>query len=169
MTVRTAELLLALLFTVFSAYLMWKSSELYILWRPGLGPGGGAWPFWLGLGMLLCCLTTLWRWLRRVTPESRSLAAFIDHDGLGLVAFNVVGLLIMLLLIHVIGTYFALFLFLIVFVRFVGGHSWATTISLAIALPVASFFFFEGALKILLPKAYSEVIFVELGLYNLIY
>ena len=43
MTVRTAELGMAILLGLLSLGLMWKSTELDIGWVPGEGPGGGAW------------------------------------------------------------------------------------------------------------------------------
>jgi hypothetical protein len=45
MSVRVAELAMAILMGVFSLYLMYKSAELPIGWIPDEGPGGGAWPF----------------------------------------------------------------------------------------------------------------------------
>ena len=41
---RRAELLMAVVLAIFSAYLMWKSAELPIGWVPERGPGGGAFP-----------------------------------------------------------------------------------------------------------------------------
>lgn len=54
---RIAEFVMAVVMAVFSLYLMWKSMELPIGWLPGRGPGGGAFPFWLSLGMFLCCVS----------------------------------------------------------------------------------------------------------------
>src|SRR5690606_32262108 len=68
MTVRTAELLVAIVLAIMSAGIMWKSTELNIGWVRGSGPGGGAWPFWLAAGMLGTCVWTIVRWIRRVTP-----------------------------------------------------------------------------------------------------
>lgn len=51
---RKAELYMAVLLTVFSGYLMWKSAELPYTWVKGIGPGGGMFPFWLSAGMLIC-------------------------------------------------------------------------------------------------------------------
>ena len=65
MTVRTAELLMAIMMGAFSIYLMYKSTELPIGWIEGEGPGGGAWPFWLAAIMLVCCLGILYNWYRR--------------------------------------------------------------------------------------------------------
>ena len=53
---KKAEFLMAFLMAVFSLYIMWKSTELEIGWIPNQGPGGGAFPFWLGVGMLFCCI-----------------------------------------------------------------------------------------------------------------
>ena len=50
---RVAELVMAIAMAVFSLLLMWKSTELPIGWIPGEGPGGGAFPFWLSLGIAI--------------------------------------------------------------------------------------------------------------------
>ena len=74
---RWAELAMALIMAVFSGYLMWKSAELPYGWIPGEGPGGGAFPFWLAAGMLVCCIWTIVRWVRGTSALSRS----TDLDG----------------------------------------------------------------------------------------
>ena len=76
---RRAELLMAIALAIFSSYLMWESAELPIGWIPGEGPGGGAFPFWLSLGMLICCIWTIVRWFQRKTPESRSTEPYLDR------------------------------------------------------------------------------------------
>ena len=65
-------------------------------------------------------------------------------------------------LIHVIGVYGAVPLFLIFYVRFLGRHSWKIAGALAIVTPVATFFFFEIALKKTLPKGFTEPLFYPL-------
>ena len=77
---RRAELLMAIALAILSSYLMWKSAELPIGWIPGEGPGGGAFPFWLSLGMLICCIWTIVRWFQRKTPESRSTEPYLDRQ-----------------------------------------------------------------------------------------
>ena len=52
---RMAELVMAIVMAVFSLAIMVKATELPIGWIKGSGPGGGAFPFWLGAGMLVCC------------------------------------------------------------------------------------------------------------------
>ncbi|MDX1528654.1 MAG: tripartite tricarboxylate transporter TctB family protein [Gammaproteobacteria bacterium] len=167
MTVRTAELLMAIIMGVFSIYLMWKSAELEIGWVPREGPGGGAWPFWLSAGMLICSVATLIRWFTRTTPQSRSHELFMDRKTWQIFAITAGSLAVTLALVHVIGMYFALILFLFFYLRVVGAHAWKVVVPISVLLPVVTFFFFEGLLKIILPKGYSEPLFYPL--YRLIY
>ena len=167
MTVRTAELLMAIALALLSIAFMVKSAELNIGWVQGRGPGAGAWPFWLSLGMLLTSLATLYRWFRGVTPQSRSTEVFMSKSAVSIVGTAVIALTALLIGIQIIGIYFSLILFLAFFVRIVGRHSWLTTVGIALLTPVFIFCLFEWALTIPLPKGYSEPLFYPL--YDLIY
>lgn len=167
MTVRTAELVMAIVLALASIGFMVKSAENYIFWVAGRGPGAGAWPFWLSTGMLLCCVWTLVRWFRGATPESRSYDLFIDRTSLYVVGTAVLALTALLIGTHIIGIYFSLIVFLFFFVRIFGGNSWPTSISVSLLVPVVVFCFFEWALRIPLPKAYSEPLFYPI--YAIIY
>ena len=159
---RVAEFVMALFMALFSLYLMWKSTELPIGWIPNEGPGGGAFPFWLSLGMLLCCIWILVRWARRISPPSRSTEVYMTPQTLKWFLLVAGSLTVMIGLIHIIGVYGAVPLFLIFYVRFLGGHSWAIAGSLAVCTPIAAFFFFEIALKKTLPKGFTEPLFYPL-------
>ena len=159
---RRAELVAASVMAVFSLYLMWKSAELPIGWIPDEGPGGGAFPFWLSVGMLVSCVVIIVRTLRRATPESRSTERYMDYTALRLFLVAAGSLTAMVASIHVIGVYGAVPLFLIFYMRVVGRHTWLTTASLALATPIVTFFFFEIGLKILLPKGFTEPLFYPL-------
>jgi len=167
MSVRTAELLMAILLAAASVALMIKSTELRIGWVPDRGPGGGAWPFWLSAGMLLCCLSIIWRWFRGATPESRNTAAFISRGTLTIVGTALVALVLLLIGTHYIGIYVSLIVFMLFFLKIMGGHSWTLTLSLSLATPVFIFCLFEWALTIPLPKGISEPLFYPI--YDLMY
>ena len=169
MTTRSAELLLAVIMGLLSIFFMWKSAELEIGWIPDRGPGGGAWPFWLSAIMLGCCVLNVFRWWRRVTPESRSEAEFMDRDTRRINFITVGSLVALLVLTHIIGIYFAICLFLLFYIRFVGRHSWLLTGLLAVGTPVFLFFFFEAMLKIILPKGLSVFEPIYYPLYQIIY
>jgi putative tricarboxylic transport membrane protein len=167
MTVRTAELLMAIALTLLSVAFMIKSAELSIGWVPGRGPGAGAWPFWLSLGMLATCLATIYRWFKGVTPESRSTEVFMTKGAVSIVGTAVAALTALLIGIQTIGIYFSLILFLLFFIRIVGRHAWLTTLGIALLTPVFIFCLFEWALTIPLPKGLSEPLFYPI--YGLIY
>ena len=159
---RRAELVMALVMAAFSIYIMWKSTELPVGWIDGSGPGGGAFPFWLAAGMLVCCIWIIVRWARRASPPSRSEAPYMDGRAVKLFAIGAGSLVIMIGLIHVVGVYVVVPLYLIFYMRFLGSHRWSLTAPLAVAMPIATFFFFEIALKITLPKGFTEPAFYPL-------
>ncbi len=159
---RVAEFVMALVMALFSMYLMWKSTELPIGWIPDEGPGGGAFPFWLSLGMLVCCLWMLVRWVTRKSPPSRSTEVYMSPRTLKWFLLVAGSLTVMIGLTHIIGIYGAVPLFLIFYIRFLGRHSWLITGALAVCTPIAAFFFFEIALKKTLPKGFTEPLFYPL-------
>ncbi len=159
---RVAELVMACVMAVFSLYLMWKSTELPIGWLPGEGPGGGAFPFWLSLGMLVCCGWVILRWVGRASPPSRSTEPYMTRPTVESFLLVAGALTVMIGLIHVIGVYGAVPLFLIFYIRFLGRQSWMTAGSLAVCTPIALFFFFEIALKKTLPQGFTEPLFYPL-------
>ena len=153
---RMAELVMAIVLGIFSLYLMSKSAELPISWIPGEGPGGGAWPFWLAAGMLICCIATIYRWARRITPESRSEEVYMDSRTIKLFLLNAGALTAMIGLFHIVGAYGAIPVFLVFYLRFLGGHSWRLTGTFAVVTPVVTFLFFEIALQKTLPKGFTD-------------
>ena len=164
---RVAELVMAIVMAVFSIAIMIKASELPIGWIPQSGPGGGAFPFWLGAAMLVCCIWIMVRWVRRTSPQSRSTEPYMDQRAIQLFLVGALPLAIMIGLIHVIGVYFSVPLFLLYYIRFVGGHSWPLTAAITAAMPVVTFLFFEIALTIELPKGLTEPLFYPI--YDLFY
>ena len=153
---------MAIVMGLCSIGLMVKSAELPVGWIPREGPGGGAFPFWLSAGMLVCCIWIIVNWVRRTSPVSVSEEPYMDRHTLILFIVAAGALTVMVGLIHIIGVYFAVPLFLIYYIRFVGRHSWPLTIALAVSVPVITFFFFEVALTITLPKGYTEPLFYPL-------
>jgi putative tricarboxylic transport membrane protein len=154
---RLAELVMAIAMAIFSIYLMWLSMELPIGWISGEGPGGGAWSFWLSLGMLLSCLWVIFTCIRGTNQFSDSEETYMDGHDLKLFAITAGSLTVMVGLLHIIGVYFSVPLFLIFYMRVMGSHSWRLTGSVAVTMPVTTFLFFEKALTITLPKGVQAV------------
>lgn len=156
---KRADLFVSALLAVLSLYLMVKSTELPIGWIKGAGPGGGAFPFWLSVGMLISSLLIFARTLAGWTPESRSTARFITLGAGGHLFAVVLALAGMIGVIHVLGVYVSVPLFLIFYLRILGGHSWPLTLAVSLGTPVATFLLFEKVLVILLPKGITDPLF----------
>lgn len=167
MTVRTAELVMAIVMGLASIGLMIKSADLHIGWIQHRGPGAGAWPFWLAAGMLACCIATCIRWFFRITPESRNNDPFMNRDTVRIVGTSAGAILFLLAATHFIGLYLALMLFLLFYIKYLGRHKWGLTIALTIGIPVFIFCLFEWALTIPLPKSITEPWFYPI--YDLMY
>jgi len=161
---RRAELMMAAGLGLFSLYLMYMSQipPLEIGWVKERGPGSGAFPFWLSLGMLIASVIIFLRGWRRLTPQSRTDEPYLDGHTLRLVATASGAIFVMLVLTPLISAYFAIMLFLLFFIRFVGGHRWLASIGVSVLFPVGVFFLFESGMKIILPKGYAEPIFIPL-------
>ena len=157
MTVRTAELLMAIATLLVSLGLMYNvySDGLNIGWVDGRGPGAGVWPFWLSAGMGIASLATLLRWFQGKTPESRSSDPYIASETVFLITVSALSLLALLILMNIIGTYLSLMLFMFFYVRVLGKHSWGTTTAFVIGTPIFIYVLFEVALTKYLPKGWT--------------
>ena len=83
----------------------------------------------------------------------------MDKQTVGLFAVTAGSLAVMVALIHVVGVYGSVPLFLLFYMRFMGRHSWWLSGTLAVCIPIVTFFFFEIVLRITLPKGYTEPLF----------
>jgi putative tricarboxylic transport membrane protein len=153
-----ADSLIALGLMALAGYFMSHAARLPIGWDAARGPGGGAFPFWLSLLIFLAAAGIL----VRSVLEGRPQRDFFDRDMLPSVIGVTVALGVTIALIPWAGAYIALPLFMVWYLRFFGRNSWLLTGILALATPVVLFFFFEVALRILLPKGLTEPLFIPL-------
>lgn len=159
---RVAELTVAALLMALSGYFMFHATVLPIGWQEGAGPGGGAFPFWLSLIMLLAAGGIFLRHFAEALADRGSRRPFITRAALRDVLIVVLSLLAAIALIHVVGAYAAIPLFLLFYLRVMGNCGWRLTATLTLVTPVVVFLFFEVALKILLPKGITEPLFIPL-------
>ncbi|MBT6275742.1 MAG: tripartite tricarboxylate transporter TctB family protein [Chromatiales bacterium] len=168
MSVRSAELLMTLCMAALSGYFMYEAAKLPVGWIEDEGPGGGFWPFWLSMMMLVSCVWTGINWLRKHTKVSQSTEKYfapgvlVDVGVVALALFVTIALFDGIGPIPGIGVYGALPLFLFFYLRVLGKHSWTLTLICTFSIPVITFLFFEIALKITLPKGISEPLFYPL-------
>jgi putative tricarboxylic transport membrane protein len=152
---RLGEIVTAAVLAVLSIYMMWKSTELNIGYVDGRGPGGGAWPFWLSAIILLCTVLIAINWARRTSPPSQSTEPVLDAEGRKTLLQVGGGLIAFVALTSIVSMYGAMLLFLIYYLWFLGRHSLWFSLLLAVATPAFFFFFFEGLMRVTLPKGMS--------------
>jgi len=162
---RLGELITAGVLAVLSIYMMYKSTELDIGYVSGSGPGGGAWPFWLSAIMLICTGVIAFNWWRRTSPPSQSTEPVLDSEGRKMLLQVFGGIFGFVALTGIISIYGAMALFLFYYIWFLGRHALWLSLLLAIATPILFFFFFEGLMRITMPKGLS---FTE-PFYNVLY
>ena len=151
---------MALAIIALSFYFMSHAIALPIGWNGETGgPGGGAFPFWLSLVMALCATGVL---IRSYMVRDFGDPFFVDADSIRPVAAVAIALVATIALTPLAGAYVAIVLFLFWYLRIFGGHGWTLTLILMTATPVFLFFFFEVTLKILLPKGWTEPLFLPL-------
>lgn len=170
---RKAEIVTAIILGILSLALMWKSGQAPS-WNPdiarfdnigmidGEGPGSGFWPFWLSLTMFLSCVWIGVNWFRGTSAPSQSTEPFLDEYGQRVLITVGGGLIGFTIVIYFLGFYGAIPLFLIYYMRFLGRHRWWVTLTVAAGMTVFCFFFFDIAMRIVLPKGYLEPLFIPL-------
>lgn len=168
---RRAEIVTAGVLALFSLYIMWKSGQPAwegvpwwdnIRYVRGEGPGSGFWPFYLAAIMLSSSIWIMINWWRRSSPPSRSEEKFLDAYGISMLIKVGGGVTVFIGLIHFIGMYGAMTLFLFYYLYYLGRHSLGLTLAVALGAPVVTFFFFDVAMRIVLPKGYLEPLFIPL-------
>jgi hypothetical protein len=154
-----ADRLIAGAIIALSLYFMSHAVALPIGWNGKTGgPGGGAFPFWLSAIMLVCAGGIL---LRSFAPNARA-SFFLDTSMLRPLLMVVASLVVTIALIPVVGSYVALPAFLFWYLKIFGRHGWVLSLAITVITPVFLFFFFEVALRILLPKGMTEPLFFPL-------
>jgi len=153
-----ADRIIALALMGLSLYFMAYAVELPIGWNGVTGgPGGGAFPFWLSGVMFLCAGGVLLRSLR----QSGS-ARFFDSETLRSVIAVAATFVLTIAAIPYAGSYIAIMAFLTWYLAIYGRHGWRLVVPLVLCTPVFLFFFFEVTLRILLPKGWTEPLFLPL-------
>jgi len=156
---QAADRIIALSIIGMSLYFMSHAVALPIGWNgETVGPGGGAFPFWLSLVMALAAGGVLIRsFLQEKTAQ-----AFFDHVTLPSVISVGVAVAVTIALLPYAGSYIAIPLFLFWYLKIYGLHGWVLTLSIMLLTPVFLFFFLEVTLQLLLPKGWTEPCFIPL-------
>jgi hypothetical protein len=151
-SVRTAEIVVALLFTAVSVVVMMDSIRVGNGWAPE-GPEAGYFPFYVGLIMFISSIMTL---VTAIRARSTAEDSFVEQGQLKLVLKVLVPSMLFVGLIWLLGIYVASALFIAFFMAWVGRYRAKTIVPIAVLVPLALFVMFEIWFLVPLPKGPLE-------------
>jgi putative tricarboxylic transport membrane protein len=119
-------------------------------WGPD-GPRSGFFPFWLALIMVVVCVAIIAQAVRRAENKS-----FVSREQLGSVLKVLWPALAFVALIRFVGLYVSAALYMGFYMRWVGRHSWATVLLIALGVSIGAFLVFEKWFLVPMPKGPLE-------------
>ena len=159
-SVRTWETVVALLFLVFGAGVMWDSWRIGARWGDD-GPQAGYFPFYIGLFIVISAVMILVNALRM--PAAKGGEAFVSRGQLRMVLTVLVPTIIHVVLIDnpwlPLGIYVPSALFIAAFMRFLGKYGWLRIALISLGVMLVFFMMFEVWFQVPLPKGPLEAAF----------
>lgn len=151
-SIRTAELVVAVLFIVLGVVVIYDSLRLGASWAAD-GPQPGYFPFYLGVIICLASAVTIGQALFLKKEKNGS---FVGVEALKAVLSVLIPAAIYVSLIGWIGIYVASALFVAVFMRWLGKYAWWKVAAVSIGNSVVFFLIFERWFLVPLPKGPLE-------------
>jgi hypothetical protein len=150
---KTAEVVVATLFLLLGALVIYDSLRLGVGWQEVHGPRPGYFPFYVGA---IICVSAVINILRALTIRPERDRAFVGVAQLKLVLSVLIPTAIYAAVVGWIGIYVASALFIAFFMRWLGRYAWWKLAAVAIGTSVAVYLFFEVWFKVPLPKGPLE-------------
>jgi putative tricarboxylic transport membrane protein len=147
---RGADLITASLLLLMGGVVVFDAVRLGIGWGTD-GPKSGFFPFWLGaLLMAACTAIAVQAWHRKDTEP------FVTSDKLRLVLKVLLPAVGLVVLTQWLGLYVSSALYVAVYMRWIGRHSWGAVVACAVGIAVLSFLVFDRWFLIPMPKGPLE-------------
>ena len=147
---KRAELIAAAVFILIGVVVIGASIGQGIGWISQQGPSAGMVPFYLALGM---ALTSAGIFLKHLKGDDPGKPFFKGHPGM-MEILKIFGTSTLLTIgIVWFGVYYPTFVFSVIFTKWLGKHTWWSTIVFAVILTLAVYYGMEKGLQIPLPKS----------------
>jgi hypothetical protein len=155
-SVRVWEFVVAALFLVFGAVVVWDSRRLGASWGSD-GPQAGYFPFYIGI---LICVSSAINLVMAFNRANRD--AFVTWAQMRMVLIVMVPYSVYVALIanpvYSLGIYEASVIFVAAFMRYLGKYAWPKIALVSIGTMVVFFLMFEVWFKVPLPKGPLEAL-----------
>ena len=157
-SVRVWEIVVAALFFLLGAVVVWDSRRLGSEWGSD-GPQAGYFPFYIGL---LICIASVANAIAALNMGAKGDKPFVLWGQLRMVLTVMVPSALYVALIanplYSLGIYEASVVFIAFFMRFLGKYGWAKIAAVSIGVMVVFFLMFEVWFKVPLPKGPIEAL-----------
>jgi hypothetical protein len=148
---RKADIGFAILLLALAVLVAGASLQLDIGW--GLnGPEGGFFPFWLAVGLGICCLVILGQAIWRSSPAANP--PLVRPGGWVPILKVALPATAMVALTEMIGLYPAAALYIAFYMRWIGKHHWLLVLMVSIGVPLCSYVIFDKWFLIPMPKGW---------------
>ncbi len=147
---RAANVVVALGLIAVGALVLWDALRLGIGWGTD-GPKSGFFPFWLATSMIAACLGVLLQ-----TGLRAGGGPFLRREALRPVLTVLGPAAAFVVLTQFLGLYVAAAVYMAVYMRWIGRHSWGAVGLVSVAFSVIAFFTFETWFLVPMPKGPVE-------------
>ena len=147
---RAAELVTASVLMLLGGVVLFDAVRLGFGWGPD-GPRSGFFPFWLALIMVVVSGVIFVQAARGGQGKS-----FVSREQLAPVLKALWPTVAAVFLMHFVGLYVASALYMGFYMRWVGRHSWAMVVLIALGVSIGSFLVFEKWFLVPMPKGPLE-------------
>ncbi|MBM3545769.1 MAG: tripartite tricarboxylate transporter TctB family protein [Alphaproteobacteria bacterium] len=152
-SVRTMDIVVALVLIAAAGVVITDSLRLGVRWRPIEGPAAGYFPFYIGLILALSSAVTL---IRAVMDKPAGGQTFVTKKAFGQVLAVLIPLIVYIVVLGFIGIYVASAIYIALFMWHFGKYPLTKGAPIGIAISLVLFLMFEVWFLVPLPKGPLE-------------
>jgi putative tricarboxylic transport membrane protein len=147
---RKADIAVALVLMAVGIAVVTDSLRLGTGWGKA-GPGPGFFPFYLGLGVILCTVSILLKALRMYKKDGAG-KPLIGEGGLSQILWVLIPATGMVLLTELVGLHIATIFYLGFYMKVVGKMNWISVVIIGVLVPLSTYVVFDKIFLIPLPE-----------------
>jgi len=118
----------------------------------GTNPSAGFLPIWISVSLILCSFYILVKRIKTIQKENKSGIKeeenILDFKSTGKALIVALITVLVILSIPFIGMVLALFIYLVILLKFIGKNSWITTGKVSLLIPIVIYFIFHVWLSV---------------------
>lgn len=152
-SVRTMEVVVAMVLMALAGVVIADSLRLGVRWRPIEGPAAGYFPFYIGLILAVSSAVTL---IRALADKPIPGQTFVTKQAFGRVLAVLIPLVVYIIVLSVVGIYVASAVYIALFMWYFGKYPLTKGVPIGVGISLVLFLMFEVWFLVPLPKGPLE-------------